>query len=75
MRIKRWIAECPLASATPKACTFDERPAPATHQSAARAQRESKEHILTAHAEPSAREVMVERTYAPRTVASEQIVS
>ncbi len=76
--LTRWIATCeqtePGARGVQFPCPFNDRKDPDRHTTAAAAQRESRDHILQVHLVPSAREVVVRRTYTPRTVASEEIV-
>ncbi len=77
--VKRWIATCAVVihedRRAPIPCDFNDRRGPMLHETTAGALRESMKHLLEHHDLHGAREIQVIRTYKPRELESEEIVS
>jgi hypothetical protein len=77
--VKRWMATCAVVihedRRAPAACGFNDRQKPKLHTTAEAATHESVKHLVDQHDLHGASEVKVRRTYTPRTIASEEVIS
>ena len=77
--VRRWVATCAVAvhedRHPPMRCGFNDRKDPTLHTTSEAAVRESIRHLTEQHDLHGAREVSIQRTYAPRVLEKEEIIS